>query len=62
MFLKNQKNSITWIDPRKAKPPFNNVVLIAFGEDKMYRKMLVYFRRQEVFKKGMVNNEISNYH
>lgn len=34
MFLKNQKKSVTWIDPRKEKPPFNKVVLIAFGEDK----------------------------
>lgn len=34
MFLKNQKKSVTWIDPRKEKPAFNKVVLISFGEDK----------------------------
>lgn len=34
MFLKRQKKHVTWVDPREATPPFNKIVLIAFGEDK----------------------------
>ena len=34
IYNKRQRKNVTWIDTREAKPPYNKIVLLFFGEDK----------------------------